>query len=73
MEEITKNNSTSYIHVDMSEEQKRESSLKYQIRCVRSFPNKTSYVLSSIEGRVAVEVFDPSPEAQKETLSNVTD
>ena len=55
LEEITKNNSTSYIHVDMSEEQKRESSLKYQTRCVRSFPNKTGYVLSSIEGRVAVE------------------
>ena len=46
-------------------QQKRESSLKYQTRCVRSFPNKTGYVLSSIEGRVAVEVFDPSPEAQK--------
>jgi len=46
-------------------QQKRESSLKYQTRCVRSFPNKTGYVLSSIEGRVAVEVFDPSSEAQK--------
>jgi len=46
-------------------QQKRESSLKYQTRCVRSFPNKTGFVLSSIEGRVAVEVFDPSPEAQK--------
>ena len=46
-------------------QQKRESSLKYQTRCVQSFPNKTGYVLSSIEGRVAVEVFDPSPEAQK--------
>ena len=36
-------------------QQKRKSSLKYQTRCVRSFPNKTGYVLSSIEGRVAVE------------------
>ena len=46
-------------------QQKRESSLKYQTRCVRSFPNKTGFVLSSIEGRVAVEYLDPSPEVQK--------
>lgn len=46
-------------------QQRRESSLKYQTRCIRSFPNKTGYVLSSIEGRVAVEYLDPSPEAQK--------
>ena len=45
--------------------QKRESSLKYQTRCLRTFPNKSGYVLSSIEGRVAVEYLDPSPEAQK--------
>ncbi|XP_028394573.1 mitotic checkpoint protein BUB3-like [Dendronephthya gigantea] len=46
-------------------QQKRESSLKYQTRCIRTFPNKQGYVLSSIEGRVAVEYFDPSPEVQK--------
>jgi len=46
-------------------QQKRESSLKYQTRCLRCFPNKSGYVLSSIEGRVAVEYLDPSPEAQK--------
>ncbi|XP_063719032.1 mitotic checkpoint protein BUB3-like [Symsagittifera roscoffensis] len=45
--------------------QSRESSLKYQTRCIRSFPDHTGYVLSSIEGRVAVEFLDPSPEAQK--------
>jgi cell cycle arrest protein BUB3 len=28
----------------------RESSLKYQTRCIRCFPNKQGYVLSSIEG-----------------------
>jgi len=46
-------------------QQRRESSLKYQTRCIRSFPNKQGYVLSSIEGRVAVEYLDPSPEVQK--------
>nr|CAB3226497.1 mitotic checkpoint protein BUB3-like [Phallusia mammillata] len=46
-------------------EQRRESSLKYQTRCIRSFPNKQGFVLSSIEGRVAVEYLDPSAEEQK--------
>lgn len=30
--------------------QKRESSLKYQTRCIKCFPTKQGYVLSSIEG-----------------------
>lgn len=46
-------------------QQRRESNLKYQTRCIRCFPNKHGYVLSSIEGRVAVEYLDPSPEVQK--------
>ncbi|XP_014671935.1 PREDICTED: mitotic checkpoint protein BUB3-like [Priapulus caudatus] len=46
-------------------QQRRESSLKYQTRCIRTFPNKQGYVLSSIEGRVAVEYLDPSSEVQK--------
>uniref|UniRef100_A0A8C4DUF6 BUB3 mitotic checkpoint protein n=1 Tax=Dicentrarchus labrax TaxID=13489 RepID=A0A8C4DUF6_DICLA len=46
-------------------QQRRESSLKYQTRCIRAFPNKQGYVLSSIEGRVAVEYLDPSLEFQK--------
>lgn len=45
--------------------QRRESSLKYQTRCIRVFPNKQGYVLSSIEGRVAVEYLDSNPEVQK--------
>lgn len=45
--------------------QSRESSLKYQTRCIRAFPDNSGYVLSSIEGRVAVEFLDPSPETQK--------
>jgi len=46
-------------------EQVRESSLMNQTRCIRSFPDGTGYALSSIEGRVAVEYFDPSPQIQK--------
>jgi cell cycle arrest protein BUB3 len=45
-------------------EQQRESSLKYQTRCIRAFPDGSGYVLSSIEGRVAVEYFDPAAEVQ---------
>lgn len=45
---------------------KKESSLKYQTRCIKAYPNKQGYVLSSIEGRVAVEYLDPAPEIQKQ-------
>lgn len=31
--------------------QKRESSLKYQTRCIKCFPSRQGYVLSSIEGK----------------------
>lgn len=44
----------------------RESCLKYQIRCVEAFADQTGYVVSSIEGRVAVEYLDPSPAVQKQ-------
>ncbi|CAN7999283.1 unnamed protein product [Ixodes pacificus] len=45
--------------------QRRDSNLKYQTRCIRCFPNQQGFVLSSIEGRVAVEYLDPSAEVQK--------
>lgn len=45
-------------------EQTRESSLKFQTRCIRCFPNGHGYALSSIEGRVAMEYFDMSAAAQ---------
>ncbi|OXA63954.1 mitotic checkpoint protein BUB3 [Folsomia candida] len=45
--------------------QQRDSLLKYQTRKISIFPNKQGYVLSSIEGRVAVEYFDQNPEVQK--------
>lgn len=40
----------------------RESSLKYQTRCVRVFPDGSGFAISSIEGRVAIEYFDPQME-----------
>jgi len=46
-------------------EQIRESSLMNQTRCVRCSPDGDGYALSSIEGRVAIEYFDPSPKVQK--------
>ncbi|KAL7273194.1 mitotic spindle checkpoint protein Bub3 [Rhizina undulata] len=45
--------------------QRRESSLKFMTRTVRCMPNGQGYASSSIEGRVAVEFFDPSDESQK--------
>ena len=39
-------------------QQKRESSLKFQTRFLECFPNRQGYVLSSIEGRVAVEYLE---------------
>lgn len=44
--------------------QRRESSLKFQIRAIECMPNAQGYASSSIEGRVAVEFFDPSEEGQ---------
>ncbi|KAK9712588.1 mitotic spindle checkpoint protein Bub3 [Basidiobolus ranarum] len=44
--------------------QQRESSLKLSTRCVKCMPNGEGYVISSIEGRIAVEFFDPSEEIQ---------
>lgn len=37
---------------------RRESSLKFQTRTIRILPNKCGYVMSSIDGRVAVDCFD---------------
>lgn len=46
-------------------EQHRESSLKYQTRCVAAFSGAYSFAVASVEGRVAMEILDPSPEAQE--------
>jgi hypothetical protein len=39
-------------------EQRRESSLKFQTRCVRCFADGQGYALGSVEGRVAWEFFE---------------
>jgi cell cycle arrest protein BUB3 len=45
-------------------EQRRESSLKYQTRTIRPFIEGDGYALTSTEGRVAMEYFDPNPNVQ---------
>lgn len=44
--------------------QRRESALKFMARAVACMPNDAGYAISSIEGRVAVEWFDPSTSSQ---------
>ena len=45
--------------------QLRESSLKFMTTSVACFPNDLGFVTSSIEGRIAIDYFDPSPQAQQ--------
>ena len=45
--------------------QQRESSLKYQTRCVAIGPGAEGYAMGSIEGRVAIEYFDQDPHVQE--------
>eukprot|EP00040_Diaphanoeca_grandis_P024581 m.135327 g.135327 ORF g.135327 m.135327 type:complete len:324 (+) comp29788_c1_seq1:205-1176(+) len=47
-------------------EQRRESSLKFQTRHLKMNNAGDGYVLSSIDGRVAVEWIDPSPDGQSQ-------
>lgn len=44
--------------------QRRESALRFMARAVACMPNDAGYAICSIEGRVAVEWFDPSPSSQ---------
>ncbi|KAI9826068.1 MAG: hypothetical protein M1832_000517 [Thelocarpon impressellum] len=50
--------------VEIEPWQRRESSLKFMTRAVATMPDDAGYASSSIEGRVAVEWFDPAPESQ---------
>lgn len=43
-------------------EQHRESSLKYQTRVLACYPDGTGYAQGSVEGRVAMEFYDTSPQ-----------
>ena len=56
--------SGSHNRLDIEPWQRRESSLKFMTRAVDCMPNDEGYATSSIEGRVAVEWFDPSNESQ---------
>lgn len=50
--------------VEVEPWQRRESSLKFMTRAVACMPDDAGYASSSIEGRVAVEWFDPSGASQ---------
>jgi cell cycle arrest protein BUB3 len=50
--------------LDIEPWQRRESSLKFMTRAVDCMPSDEGYASSSIEGRVAVEWFDPSNDSQ---------
>ncbi|EPQ50874.1 WD40 repeat-like protein [Gloeophyllum trabeum ATCC 11539] len=45
--------------------QTRESSLKYMTRALACMIDGQGYATASVEGRIAVEYFDPSPEVQE--------
>lgn len=47
----------------------RESGLKYQIKDLKNFPNGEGFAISSVDGRVAIEYFDPSDEAQSKKFA----
>ncbi|KAL4247587.1 WD40/YVTN repeat-like-containing domain superfamily protein [Abortiporus biennis] len=47
------------------EVQSRESSLKFMTRALACMVDGQGYATASVEGRIAVEYFDPSPEAQE--------
>ncbi|KAF7726680.1 hypothetical protein EC973_008554 [Apophysomyces ossiformis] len=44
--------------------QERETTLRYMMRSIKCMPNGEGYACCSVEGRVALEFFDMSPEAQ---------
>lgn len=56
--------STPIRKIDVEPHQRREGSLKFMTRAVATMPTDLGYASSSIEGRVAVEWFDASPESQ---------
>lgn len=47
----------------------RESGLKHQVRTLRTLPLGDGYALASVDGRVSVEYFDPSPEVQSQRFA----
>ena len=49
--------------------QVRESGLKYQIKDLKNFPTGEGFAISSIDGRVAIEYFDPTEEIQSKKFA----
>ncbi|CRG94640.1 mitotic checkpoint protein BUB3, putative [Plasmodium gallinaceum] len=47
----------------------KDNILRYQFRCIKAFPNQKGFVVSSIEGRVAWELFDNNPSVQSKNYS----
>lgn len=45
--------------------EKRQSSLKFQTRCIKLFPDETGFATASIEGRVAIDYFNPDEQDRK--------
>jgi cell cycle arrest protein BUB3 len=58
------NGATNGVGAQITPWQQRESSLKFLTRAVSCMPNDEGYATSSIEGRVAVEWFEDTPESQ---------
>ncbi|KAL3903324.1 MAG: hypothetical protein SGPRY_011723 [Prymnesium sp.] len=53
--------------------QHRESSLKSQTRCVSQMPDGRGFVQGSVEGRVAVDFFDPAEEVRRSEIPSLLD
>ncbi|KAG1448988.1 hypothetical protein G6F56_008783 [Rhizopus delemar] len=45
--------------------QTRDTTLKYMLKCIRLMPQAEGFACSSIEGRVALEFFDPASQDKK--------
>ncbi|KAJ6813497.1 mitotic checkpoint protein BUB3.3 [Iris pallida] len=45
--------------------QSKDSSMKYQIQCISSFPSNEGYAIGSIDGCVELKYFDPSEDSGK--------
>lgn len=50
-------------------EQRRESPLRNQIRCIKAFPDGSKFSISSMESRVAIAYIDPDPIVQKKKFA----
>ncbi|KAH7487949.1 hypothetical protein PRIC1_007942 [Phytophthora ramorum] len=48
---------------------KKESPLKYQMRCISVFPDLSGLALGSVEGRVALEYFEDDKEKKKRSYA----